>query len=120
MTSSLPESTAPPKRQAVKVTGITFVLTSVANKISDPYYKDWLVSLSPLIGYVLHLAYTVISCEISFLYFEYRIKRIVNELTRQKTLAGCTSNKIRDIDKDIADMHLKLKERRLKDLNIKF
>ena len=119
MSESFSEQPNPPKRQAVKVTGITFILTSVSNKITDPFYRDWFVSLSPIIGYALHLIYAIVCCEISFAYFNYRIKSIVTDLNIRKRDEDCSAVQIREINKAIDEMHRKLRERRLKDLNIK-
>ncbi|WP_026630222.1 hypothetical protein [Dyadobacter alkalitolerans] len=120
MTSVSSESGNVPKRQAVKVTGITFVLTSIANKVSDPTYKDWLVSLSPLFGYLLHLVYAVVACEISFAYFQNRVNRFVKELKLRKTDPECDEIESKQIDKEMADMRKVLIERRIKDLNARF
>ncbi|MCF2488925.1 hypothetical protein [Dyadobacter sp. CY347] len=120
MTRVLPEPSSIPKRQAIKVTGITFVLTSIANKVSDPTYKDWLVSLSPLFGYLLHLLYAVVACEISFAYFQNRVNRFVKELKLRKMDPECDEIEAKQLDKEMADMRRVLIERRIKDLNARF
>ncbi|MCF2505050.1 hypothetical protein L0663_16760 [Dyadobacter sp. CY107] len=120
MTRVLAEPSHIPKRQAVKVTGITFVLTSIANKISDPTYKDWLVSLCPLIGYLCHLLYAVVACEISFVYFQNRANRFIKELKQRKIDPECDEIESKQLDKEMADMRRVLIERRIKDLNARF
>lgn len=119
MTSYLPETPATPKRQAVKVTGFTFVITSVANKIVDPVLKDWILSTSPLIGFVVNLAYNFLDKEISTWFVIRKLKNMITELQILRSAPNCPPNKKKEIEKDIADLEKAIKTRRLKDLNIK-
>ena len=119
MALDLSEDSSPPKKQAIKVTGVTFVITSLANKIKDPTAKDWILSLSPIIGYVVNVTYNILAVEASNMYFSWRVQRVISELKKQKSTFDCTITKTREIDKKITVLESAIDKKKIKDLNIK-
>ena len=106
------------KRQAAKVTGVSIVISSLANKIRDPILKDWILIFSPFIGFVLNATYNFVYAHIKFYYWKWVTNQNIGDLRRRQAEHTCAASEIREIEKEIKALNKDIRKKR-SDLIIK-
>jgi hypothetical protein len=108
----LSDQPAPLKRQAAKVTGISVVISSLANKIKDPFVKDWILIASPFIGFILNAAYNFGNAHIKFYYWRWVTNQNINDLRKRQEERTCLTLENREIEKEIRALNKDIRKKR--------
>jgi len=103
-----------------KVTAISLSFTGLANKITNPEYRDWLLFFSPALGYFTNLIWEFLSSFCSLWYTSYRAKLYIKELETEKQLTGISVKRKKDIDFEIESYRKAIGKSRMKNINIDF
>ena len=94
------------------MTGVSVIISSLTNKISNPAIKDWVLIASPAIGFFVNAAYNISYPHIKFYYWKWVMNQNIRDLRKRQDEEGCAALEKREIEIEIRALNKDIRKKR--------